>query len=140
MGTAIKVIFLDIDGVLVSHNSLKQHRPLLSKADPACVDVLNALIKWTGAQIVISSSWRYETAIQEFRDLLFFLGSLWHGDRYDSRIERKIWIRLSCTVTRNRNGCGSFAFESSSHESSSQLQAEPPVVYWQARRQRRLPS
>lgn len=50
----MKVIFLDIDGVLVNDLYAKQH-----KADPYCVDALNTITNVTGAKIVISSSWKY---------------------------------------------------------------------------------
>jgi len=56
----IKVIFLDIDGVLrlVTGNSF----------DKKCVDNINKLVKETGAKIVISSTWRRNglEAVKEF--------------------------------------------------------------------------
>lgn len=52
----IKVIFLDIDGVL---------RPVQERGfNKKCVDNLNFLTKETGAKIVISSTWR-ERGIEE---------------------------------------------------------------------------
>lgn len=53
----MKVLFLDIDGVL---NNLK----ILTEAgcsgiDPQCVRELNRIVAVTGCRIVISSSWRY---------------------------------------------------------------------------------
>lgn len=50
----MKVIFLDIDGVLVNEAYAKQH-----KADPYCVDALNVITNVTDAKIVISSSWKH---------------------------------------------------------------------------------
>jgi hypothetical protein len=50
----VKVIFLDIDGVLVNEAYIKQH-----KADPYCVDALNTITNATGAKIVISSTWKH---------------------------------------------------------------------------------
>src|SRR4029079_3793405 len=59
----MKVIFLDIDGVL-NHNRMSHHRdptsiePLPIPIAPACMAQLNRLITETAAKIVISSSWR----------------------------------------------------------------------------------
>jgi hypothetical protein len=65
----MKVIFLDIDGVLVT----RKHMLFLAesgyekmvdanndeKFDPICVANLGKLIEETGAKIVVSSTWRY---------------------------------------------------------------------------------
>jgi hypothetical protein len=48
-----KIIFLDIDGVLITPN---QVRPNL--ANPYCVDALNWLVKESGAALVVTSHWR----------------------------------------------------------------------------------
>lgn len=61
----MKVIFLDIDGVLVNFTSMKLPRLTLDGQDfsthrfyqPAVV-ALNRIVRETGAKIVISSSWR----------------------------------------------------------------------------------
>ena len=68
----MKVIFLDIDGVLVTRSFWKQleleDKNWLQKArdgdhhhlfDPSCVANLNQLIEETGAKIVVSSTWRW---------------------------------------------------------------------------------
>lgn len=52
MKTKIKVIFLDIDGVLITHNSKKQ------KFDKDCVKNLNYILEKSNAYIVLSSAWR----------------------------------------------------------------------------------
>lgn len=65
----MKVIFLDIDGVL-NHEAFyrerfeKKHDESVveypySEIDPKCVDHLNNLVENTGAKIVISSTWRH---------------------------------------------------------------------------------
>jgi hypothetical protein len=58
----MKLIFLDIDGVLVTHDSMtdegyceKHH---LHRFQKSCVQELNRLIKLTGAQVVISATCR----------------------------------------------------------------------------------
>lgn len=50
----MKVIFLDIDGVLISRRYASSNT-----ADPRCVQQLNRITNRTGASIVITSTWRY---------------------------------------------------------------------------------
>ncbi|MCP4761226.1 MAG: hypothetical protein GY870_05560 [archaeon] len=53
-----KFIFLDIDGVLITTKSIKEassHEAF----DKECVENLKELLEISGAEIVISSSWRY---------------------------------------------------------------------------------
>lgn len=53
----MKVIFLDIDGVL---NSTSQQTPAIGNEFlPRCVRELNRIIALTDAKIVLSSNWRY---------------------------------------------------------------------------------
>lgn len=65
----MKIIFLDFDGVLVTHRQWRarqaSHRStddktvrLRAMADPECVANLNRLLEATDAQIVVSSTWR----------------------------------------------------------------------------------
>jgi hypothetical protein len=51
----LKVIFLDIDGVLIRYESLISENPTPS---PECIENLNRIINGTDAAIVISSSWK----------------------------------------------------------------------------------
>lgn len=59
----MKIVFLDIDGVL-NHSATRHNvsptttEPLPIPIEPACMARLNRLIAETGAKIVISSSWR----------------------------------------------------------------------------------
>ena len=59
----MKIIFLDIDGVLCTAKSVGLLKTnidgrLAKQFDPDCVVRLNHITDATGAQIVISSSWR----------------------------------------------------------------------------------
>lgn len=56
----MKVLFLDIDGVLVTLRSFQQFKRSGSaaQADPDCVKELNRVVRETGATIVLSSTWR----------------------------------------------------------------------------------
>lgn len=57
----MKVIFLDFDGVLVTHNSPPRG------CDSACVGHLNEIVRRTGANIVVSSTWRM---FPNYKDIL----------------------------------------------------------------------
>ncbi len=62
-GMKLKVIFLDVDGVLNSNNYIKYTlknniKGILSEIDPKTIEMLKYVIDVTGAQIVVSSSWR----------------------------------------------------------------------------------
>lgn len=50
----MKVIFLDIDGVLISRRYASRNT-----ADPRCIEELNRITDTTGAEIVVSSSWKH---------------------------------------------------------------------------------
>lgn len=56
----MKVIFLDIDGVLVTRKSMADsdhHKQ--SQFDPECVAQLKRILQLTGAVLCISSTWRF---------------------------------------------------------------------------------
>lgn len=57
-----KIIFLDIDGVLWTHDwaekCYNEGKQTYMTLDPRCVDRLNSLLKQTGASVVLSSVWR----------------------------------------------------------------------------------
>ena len=81
----MKVIFLDVDGVL---NSEKFYRKRgepnykfedeppypLSEFDPKAVELCNQITDKTGAKIVFSSTWRIGRALQEIKDLFLLVG------------------------------------------------------------------
>lgn len=53
----MKLIFLDIDGVLNNHSHCDEAKSSRIEADR--VRLLNMLLKATGAKVVLSSAWRY---------------------------------------------------------------------------------
>ena len=70
----MKVIFLDIDGVLVTRNSIKyQHLNFPNDTDiqfgKKAVKNLNKLIRLTKAHIVISSTWRLFHSLEELQNI-----------------------------------------------------------------------
>jgi hypothetical protein len=71
----IRIIFLDIDGVLINNASFKP--PLKIEgvrvaAHPDCVAALNRILVETNAMIVVSSSWRLDcnSSTVEMREIL----------------------------------------------------------------------
>lgn len=82
----MKIIFLDIDGVLNSEKFYeKRHRchekgiPFavnwpFSDIDPDSVDILNKVIKATNARIVMSSTWRLGETIDTLANILHTVG------------------------------------------------------------------
>ena len=67
-----KIVFLDIDGVLVNRASLmnRENKWTHSNCAPECVAALNRLIEHTEAAIVVSSVWRIGASLAELRDIL----------------------------------------------------------------------
>jgi hypothetical protein len=54
----MKIIFLDIDGVILTPSCYAKASGSHAPADPNCVTALNCVLLATGAQIVLSSAWR----------------------------------------------------------------------------------
>jgi len=61
-----RVIFLDIDGVLAPIRRWDRYEDL----DPACIQVLNEIVERGGADVVVSSTWRYGKTIAELHAIL----------------------------------------------------------------------
>ena len=72
----MKIIFLDIDGVLNSaeYMSFKQEEwnsgDDSKMIDENSVSLLNKIVQETGAKVVISSSWRLHFTIEKLREIL----------------------------------------------------------------------
>jgi hypothetical protein len=71
---ALKVVFLDVDGVLVTLRTLVMHDPEFrhNKFDPKCVRALNRITDAAGAVIVLSSTWRIGPSWYWARLLTYF--------------------------------------------------------------------
>lgn len=65
----MKIIFLDIDGVLINSSSLLTPTDSYIP-DSKCLRLLNGLIKRTEPRIVITSAWRIERTLVELQELL----------------------------------------------------------------------
>jgi len=76
----MKIVFLDIDGVLNSgehfKSGLDQSLRMQDKAwwmemlDPAAIALLNGLLDRTGAKVVVSSTWRHAQEVDEIQECL----------------------------------------------------------------------
>lgn len=75
----MKIVFLDFDGVM---NKFRQYsKDQDSDIDPEAVQLLNELLTDTGANVVISSSWRKYTPMGRIIELLIY-----NGFKYPERI------------------------------------------------------
>jgi hypothetical protein len=61
-----RVIFLDIDGVLAPIRRWDRYGDL----DPGCIRVLNEIVRQGGADVVVSSTWRYGKTVAELQAML----------------------------------------------------------------------
>jgi len=61
-----RVIFLDIDGVLAPIRQWHRYGDL----DPACIAVLNEIVARAGADVVVSSTWRYGKTVAQLQEML----------------------------------------------------------------------
>src|SRR2546427_3437262 len=62
----VRVIFLDIDGVLAPVRRWDRYGDL----DPACIQVLNEIVARGQAGVVVSSTWRYGKTAAELQIIL----------------------------------------------------------------------
>lgn len=55
----MKILFLDVDGVLNSENTFRKHPNAHFPIDPYMVLLLDRIVHATGCRVVLSSSWRH---------------------------------------------------------------------------------
>jgi Swiss Army Knife RNA repair-like protein len=60
------VVFLDIDGVLAPIRRWDRYGEL----DPACIRVLNDIVVSSGADVVVSSTWRHGKTVADLQEML----------------------------------------------------------------------
>jgi len=68
----MKIIFLDIDGVMCTRSCYGRgadNKWAAYMFDPKAVAVLNFILQETGAEIILSSDWRHQYTLQEMREI-----------------------------------------------------------------------
>jgi hypothetical protein len=66
----MKLIFLDIDGVMVTSRHLVQSKRYFGQEfDPECIKNLKAILDKTDADIVVSSSWREGRTLKQLQSI-----------------------------------------------------------------------
>lgn len=66
----MKIIFLDIDGVMVTTRSMiPSDKYFGHQFDPSCVQHLNKIVAITHANVVISSSWREGRTLSQLKSI-----------------------------------------------------------------------
>ncbi len=69
----MKIVFLDVDGVLNSERFFTRTQPRrwgLDHLDPVAVERAQRIVAATGARVVISSTWRLVYPLDELREML----------------------------------------------------------------------
>ena len=61
-----RIVFLDFDGVLAPIRRWDRYGDL----EPACIQVLNEIVAGAGADVVVSSTWRYSKTVAELQAML----------------------------------------------------------------------
>ena len=116
----MNIIFLDFDGVLNSVASTIAYHHLrgpsktiyseTDRLDPVAIGLLKYLVDATGAEIVVSSTWRLNYDLQEFKDIFALYG--WENAPFVSKTGRgginsvrgdeiKEWIETTKAIVDN---------------------------------------
>ena len=83
-----RVIFLDIDGVLAPIRRWDRYGDL----DPVCIQVLNEIVARGGADVVVSSTWRFARTVTQMQAMRSAAAS--------SSTIMPTWVRCGLTSSR----------------------------------------
>lgn len=99
----MKVIFLDIDGVLATNKEFAMNRTKFQTKHPealeiripypfnsGCVKILNEILEITNAIIVLSSDWRFHWDLKDLDKIFKFNGVVKSPVAITSKIKRKM--------------------------------------------------
>ena len=98
----MRVLFLDIDGVLNHPGTYGEREPGRIPVAPECMARLNLLVERSGAKIVISSSWRMFADFTQLAPMLACEGLVADViDETPSLINDPVWLEAWRTRTGN---------------------------------------
>lgn len=110
----MKIIFLDIDGVLnhqdwychrheeIDQNDIVSHYPLY-EFDPDSVKWLNHIIEATGSKVVVSSTWRHGRRVEDLQEILDRVGFI--GEVIDKTPSMSAKLNVKGTGYTVPRGC-----------------------------------
>jgi hypothetical protein len=134
----MKVIFLDIDGVLnheIFYRGLSKYERLkgrwASEIDRASVEILNGIIRQTGAVIVVSSTWRIAHSCEELELILGECGFFGKIIDKTPRLNFKDSIRgneILAWMRANEELYGSYYYQFKNYVI---LDDDSDMLYWQ---------
>ena len=82
-----KFLFLDLDGVLIFHNTFSQEKALF----------VQEIINQTDVKIILSSSWRFDESMIEMLENYFPIASVTPQlEKQPRRQEIKSWLKSNC--------------------------------------------
>lgn len=103
-----KIIFLDIDGVLNTPLYMIQSKERGRALNPVAIHSLNCLIEATGADVVLSSTWRYNSTPEDMTQTLQEKGFKYTIRSFTPRTDRdcrgteiRMWIDARCPYKLN---------------------------------------
>lgn len=146
----MKIIFLDIDGVLnseewyisIEHSKLDKESTedwKKSNFDPKCIDKLHTIAIMTGAKFVVSSSWRLGRSVESIKNLFKYVGfkgdiidktplltfNISDGLKYNYSVPRgceiKAWLELNKDILGQKLSKTRYAI----------LDDDSDMLYWQ---------
>lgn len=96
----MKIIFLDIDGVLNNYDILAKADAQPDTIDPVMVSRVNKIVEATGAKIVLSSTWRIMFGLEQTVNAYLIPAGL-KGEVIDAtpHLHRTAW---GATITRGK--------------------------------------
>lgn len=97
----MKILFLDIDGVVNCATTAQRHRGAIG-IDPYMACLVRRIVEATGCQVVLSSSWRYFPGGREEveRQVCLLLDVTPHSDLGCRGDEIRVWLNAHPEVTR----------------------------------------
>lgn len=96
----MKVLFLDVDGVLNYREWFRIHGREDYPLDPVCIELVQRIIKETGCKIVLSSTWRnHEGSVQELKKYFEIIDKTPHFSSFRGD-EIKAWLEKHPEVTK----------------------------------------